>query len=1444
MSFDVNGRFISYNYGKIDELNFNVSVNSVYYLLTKLCEKLLTNDKTNNAPNKFLRKCRSKAFEILLSKKIPSVQGDEVLLQDNKDPYCHLLAWEFVLINQHKLAEHACKLEKCVNILQGSNSLNENVLSDILYVLVKLCRLPDEKATMSISSTTTSALQDSIKFRWYDSEKFKLSMPMICSDTKFKNDSFLLQTKRNIKRYEYLRTRYSENDVCQHCNLPVRISCCNSSCTHKEDNKGRSLSNVEENDIWELVSKTEFSQHRTWESLGNSYPEKQPPFLSEASSKVFSNLYNMHACNILQLLGEGNCTPSIIVEQKNFVVHIKHLLVGITSDSFKRNRNGEMYLVSGTTTEGITPRAMDLYCKDLLLCSCCYISLDKLCNLKSTFEDYNNHGFIFKEFCDSINRYLGYYRLAIQNISDNCNLLSIHNHVRPLLSHLTVLASVCKVGPFTESGSLPNGVSLLNYLYQKTVELTDKDVVMVLYSVLYPCIQIYFNRFVQQWIFEGMVNDPYGEFFIVSNSTYLRTRGRTYWTRGHTVRVDMVPDFLGDLTQEILSCGKTVNLLKLCVPNSALCMYLMGKKPNLLSCCLSSDQVSALERSSTCYYLEVMAECGPKFQLSNFIRKTTEQHAAFMNLITEKRAVTLKRLELEKLKIVQDETEKKRKAIAELKSQYDEALQNKKSQLIQRVEEEIKSNEEILRMQNLRQKLIEKETSDLIEYYDKLNEISNQKRKDLQKHIDKLKRNDLDSSVTQESELDDEEESSIQTPITDKFSVEEISSANSNETFTSALSESPIRNDDDTKTNSQETESETEQENCVVASLDDINANSAGDSKLSDVARIAAENFEMARRNRIKVLSEEMGLMGVDPTTIQQRPKVNNKSDRECALSELERNRLRVMSSEFDLHIDPEKLPNLKRGELNAMGRNRMKIMGCSDCFHPRDEDVETVRRNEENEGLNRVEIKETELDKVENGSRTSLSHCDNDNYLNGINSITTKQLPPTSETNGNIANSEVNGNLHNDANDDALVDNFQELKKVQQKNLLNKSINLNLKLDFTNLKNDPVSQHNIRRNASESIFSRFLKSPNFELEKPLPMSLGSTPCLETATPRMHSSIDHLDLESGATTAATNFTDEGFVFNEVKQEPVLFTTKRQSPDTRVLEKTSLSKRVTMREADAISTRAIKIFIQQSVSIPVNTQIGLVNNELLKYLFTDLHFLAHLNSLHNYFFLLDGEFGRNITEGLFEKLHDVNLPVDLINYRTLQHLVYDAIDSSIKLHKNSNCLSFKINSLPKTFNLEDPDVLECLSLSYKVTWPLNILLPSDTIAKYDEVFKFLLKLNRVSWVLKKTLLVFIESEIVTHSQTHLEDLHGNLKVLQLSASGGVEFRRRRLHLRARQFQEAGRHLQEFRGVGHVLRESRAQSGQSRLPTASCTTVGYVERQRLLHEPDNRVPFAEQ
>lgn len=135
--------------------------------------------------------------------------------------------------------------------------------------------------------------------------------------------------------------------------------------------------------------------------------------------------------------------------------------------------------------------------------------------------------------------------------------------------------------------------------------------------------------------------------------------------------------------------------------------------------------------------------------------------------------------------------------------------------------------------------------------------------------------------------------------------------------------------------------------------------------------------------------------------------------------------------------------------------------------------------------------------------------------------------------------------------------------------------------------------------------------------------------------------------------------------------------------------------------------------------------------MLKHFITDLHYLDHLKNLRSYFFLLDGEFGKSLTEGLFERLYTANVPLDLINSRRLQIIM----DCSLRAQDLSHRLSFKINTVPKALDLNDPDIFDSISLTYRVGWPLNILLPSEAISKYDALFKFVLKLRRVAWVLK-------------------------------------------------------------------------------------------------------------
>lgn len=462
-------------------------------------------------------------------------------------------------------------------------------------------------------------------------------------------------------------------------------------------------------------------------------------------------------------------------------------------------------------------------------------------------------------------------------------------------------------------------------------------------------------------------------------------------------------------------------------------------------------------------------------------------------------------------------------------------------------------------------------------------------------------------------------------------------------------------------------------------SLDIINANSidSTDTLLKESEdkpkninmMISAENFEMARKNKAKVLSLEMGIT-FHP--IVKARNLNNTKD--SNLTEAQRNKLRVMSSEFDMvlsspsPIDVQSAPTIVQ-------INRSRMMTSNECFN--------IQTNLSTDEVNQ-----------------NTPKCDNDNFLVGKNFE----------------------NVTTDSNKNLDVKKWATKKQGR------------LSLDLTKVEQ------------KENDSSPKPRNPKFEFEKISPMSVDSAPLSTATTPsnQLVISFEKTDYEAHSAsdtatelTTGTALSEGGFCFEIDKAESVSYFEKRKSVYNiqNHIENRILDKGISAKDAKTISNNCLEVYLQQSVLVPLITQMKLVTNELLRFFINDLHYLQHLNSLRNYFFLLDGEFARNITESLFEKLYDVNFPLELINSRTLKVLVYKALDYSTKSQDSSMCLSFRINKLPKIFELGDPDVLECISLTYKTTWPLNILLPSDTITKYDEVFKFLLKLHRVSWVLQ-------------------------------------------------------------------------------------------------------------
>ena len=166
----------------------------------------------------------------------------------------------------------------------------------------------------------------------------------------------------------------------------------------------------------------------------------------------------------------------------------------------------------------------------------------------------------------------------------------------------------------------------------------------------------------------------------------------------------------------------------------------------------------------------------------------------------------------------------------------------------------------------------------------------------------------------------------------------------------------------------------------------------------------------------------------------------------------------------------------------------------------------------------------------------------------------------------------------------------------------------------------------------------------------------------------------------------------------------------------------------------IDTMALSRFLQMSLMIPVNAYMDILNNESLKMFVHDLDILSHFKSLRNYFLMMNGEFSSSICHQLFSRLENGVRPAELLNYQSL-HMILDHALCQTRHDINIEKLSFIVQNIPEKFELHSPAALSMLTMSYKLEWPLNLILNPETMEQYKAIFNYLLKLKRISWVLE-------------------------------------------------------------------------------------------------------------
>lgn len=210
------------------------------------------------------------------------------------------------------------------------------------------------------------------------------------------------------------------------------------------------------------------------------------------------------------------------------------------------------------------------------------------------------------------------------------------------------------------------------------------------------------------------------------------------------------------------------------------------------------------------------------------------------------------------------------------------------------------------------------------------------------------------------------------------------------------------------------------------------------------------------------------------------------------------------------------------------------------------------------------------------------------------------------------------------------------------------------------------------------------------------------------------------------------------VFTNLRVQPyaVEFDQLNQLPMTDIFKSPDLTaeKRDDDISPDALFRLPLFVVLQKCLTAPLSAQISCVDSCLLDYFLVTLRAEEHLMALRNYFFMQDGEFGQMLSDLLFERLSVTSIPNELLNPVVLNPILAGALALSSAENHFSQNVGFVVKFMPESFHQNSPSALNCLQLSYRVDWPLNILISSDDLAHYERIFSFVLLMRRCMWSL--------------------------------------------------------------------------------------------------------------
>ncbi|XP_071784564.1 gamma-tubulin complex component 6-like [Asterias amurensis] len=339
----------------------------------------------------------------------------------------------------------------------------------------------------------------------------------------------------------------------------------------------------DEENIWHLALQYQPNQHYTWETLGCRPHVTERPYLTEAGSKVFDEMYRLR-CQEASVLDASLQRPLVILPNQDQLVRDSlNVLLSVPSETFMLNKEAQCFVINpDICLTGTTPGSLHRLLGELAQAGTDHHRLTIFAQQRVLDSTYTG-GLVLQAFTSSIRRFMHYYQAVVQR-APSCDgkltVLMIRAMYGKMMKQLRYLASLCRCNqrlitkPGDPGDSFPLGIRLLSYLYEEALDCSLQDRYQLVLSLLRSSCGPYL-MFIQDWVFHGICRDLFGEFLIKVSDEYLHYRDKHYWTQGFVLASrnteDSVPLFLKDLAYDIYVCGKSLNLIRLCCPEHFLC---------------------------------------------------------------------------------------------------------------------------------------------------------------------------------------------------------------------------------------------------------------------------------------------------------------------------------------------------------------------------------------------------------------------------------------------------------------------------------------------------------------------------------------------------------------------------------------------------------------------------------------------------------------------------------------------------------------------------------------------------------------------------------------------------------------------------------------------------------------------------------------------------------